>query len=244
MYCVDLGFIRRDQVSPAVQKRKIIRWILLVLITMNLLSSCKSLPEVQHPPEHVPAEGGEYLTASWYGPDFHGRPTASGERFNMHALTCAHKTLKFGTRLRVTNPDNGRSVMVTVNDRGPFVRGRDLDLSHGAAKAIGLIEKGVGQVWVEYLGRDMVYVKSVPTVPPVSSGIFTIQVGSFLEPSNAFRLKQGLEITYREVEVRRAVVRGKLFYRVRVGAFNDYNDAVSLAERLADEGYSVLITAR
>lgn len=213
-------------------------------MALLLFYSCKSLPELQYPPEHIPGEGGEYLTASWYGPDFHGRPTASGERFNMHALTCAHKTLKFGTRLMVTNPDNGRSVIVTVNDRGPFVRGRDLDLSYGSAKAIGLIEKGVGRVRVEYLSRDMVYVKSVSAAPPVAWGIFTIQVGSFLESSNAFRLKRGLEIAYRDVEVAPAMVRGQKFYRVRVGVFNDYNGAISLAERLADEGYSVLITAR
>jgi rare lipoprotein A len=69
----------------------------------------------------------------------------------MYAMTCAHKTLKFGTKLRVTNPDNNKSVIVTVNDRGPFIRGRDLDLSYGAAKEIGLMEKGVGRVKIEYV---------------------------------------------------------------------------------------------
>ena len=87
--------------------------------------------------------------ASWYGKKFNGRLTASGKRFNMHAMTCAHKTLKFGTKLRVTNPDNNKSVIVVVNDRGPFIRGRDLDLSYGAAKKIGMVKKGVGRVKIE-----------------------------------------------------------------------------------------------
>jgi rare lipoprotein A len=76
--------------------------------------------------------------ASWYGPGFHGRRTASGERFNTHALTAAHKTLPFGTCVRVTNKNTGRSVVVRVNDRGPFVAGRVIDLSRAAANAIGM----------------------------------------------------------------------------------------------------------
>lgn len=86
-------------------------------------------------------------TASWYGPGFHGRATASGERFDQNALTAAHKTLPFGTRLRVSL--NGRSVVVRVNDRGPFIAGRTLDLSYGAARQIGLVAAGVARVQVE-----------------------------------------------------------------------------------------------
>ena len=89
------------------------------------------------------------MWASWYGHKFNGRLTASGERFDMYAMTCAHKTLKFGSKLRVTNPDNNKSVIVTVNDRGPFIRGRDLDLSYGAAKKIGIVKKGVARVKME-----------------------------------------------------------------------------------------------
>lgn len=89
--------------------------------------------------------------ASWYGPKFHGRPTASGEVYDMNGLTAAHRSLPFGTRLRVTLPASGRSVVVEVNDRGPFIRGRDLDLSYGAARAIGLLEQGVARVHVQRL---------------------------------------------------------------------------------------------
>ncbi|MEP3051448.1 MAG: septal ring lytic transglycosylase RlpA family protein [Erythrobacter sp.] len=84
--------------------------------------------------------------ASYYGRRFHGRLTANGERFNMRALTAAHKTLPFGTRVRVTNPRNGRSVTVRINDRGPFIRGREIDLSRAAAERIGMISSGHARV--------------------------------------------------------------------------------------------------
>ena len=87
--------------------------------------------------------------ASYYGRKFHGRRTASGVRYDMHALTCAHRTAPFGTRLRVTDLETGRSVVVTVNDRGPFVRGRVVDVSLGAARALGIVERGVVRVRVE-----------------------------------------------------------------------------------------------
>jgi rare lipoprotein A len=89
------------------------------------------------------------VTASWYGPGFHGRKTASGERFNQNAMTAAHKTLKFGTLVRVTH--KGRSVTVRINDRGPFIKGRSLDLSKGAARAIGC--KGTCVVNMQVVGH-------------------------------------------------------------------------------------------
>jgi len=91
------------------------------------------------------------MTASFYGEEFHGRQTSSGEIFDMYEYTAAHKTLPFGTRLKVTNLANGRSVIVVVNDRGPFIPGRDLDLSYGAARKIGLVGMGVGKVKVRIL---------------------------------------------------------------------------------------------
>jgi rare lipoprotein A len=87
--------------------------------------------------------------ASWYGPGFAGRPTASGEKFDPNDMTCAHPKLKFGTRVRVTNLDNGKSVVVRVNDRGPFAKGRVIDLSKEAAKRLDFIDKGVARVKVE-----------------------------------------------------------------------------------------------
>lgn len=95
------------------------------------------------------AEAGQRGAASWYGPGFHGRKTASGERFNTHAFTAAHKTLPFGTRVRVTNEKTGRAVVVRINDRGPYAHGRLIDLSQASARAIGL--GGVGTVSLSQL---------------------------------------------------------------------------------------------
>lgn len=89
--------------------------------------------------------------ASWYGGKFHGRRTANGERFDMNEMTAAHRSLPFGTRVRVTNERNGRSVVVRINDRGPFVDNRIIDLSRGAAAAVGMVRTGVAPVRVEVL---------------------------------------------------------------------------------------------
>ena len=88
------------------------------------------------------------MTASWYGPRFHGKLTANGEQYNQMALTAAHKSLPFGTVLQVTNLKNGKSVIVRINDRGPFIEGRDLDLSKGTALNLGMIDRGVIKVKV------------------------------------------------------------------------------------------------
>lgn len=89
------------------------------------------------------------MTASWYGPRFHGKLTANGEIYNQMAFTAAHKSFKFGTLLKLTNPKNGKSVIVRINDRGPYIGGRQLDLSKGAAIALGIIKRGVLKLKVE-----------------------------------------------------------------------------------------------
>ena len=215
----------------------------IIIVGLVLLVSCAKSPRIPKA-DYRHKSGGEYVTASWYGKKFHGRPTSSGERYDMYGLTAAHKTMKFGTKLRVTNPDTDQSVEVTVTDRGPFIRGRDLDLSYGAAKRIGHLEKGVGKVWIEHLGRDTKYVKRVPFVSPEFSGALTVQVGSFTKQENAKRLKQGLEIKYDNVHITTVQLQGKKFYRVKVGKFNSGENAYSTAEKLADEGYTAFITSR
>ena len=96
----------------------------------------------------IPSSAAGTMLASWYGPGFHGRTTANGERYDMHGLTAAHKTLPFGTKLRVCY---NSCVDVRINDRGPFIGARELDLSYGAAQAIGLVSPGVANVEVTYL---------------------------------------------------------------------------------------------
>jgi len=95
--------------------------------------------------------GPQVVTASWYGKEYQNRPTASAERFNMYKNTLAHKTLPLGKMVRLVNPENGKAAVGKINDRGPFVKGRDVDLSYGLADELGLVEKGVGKLIMEIL---------------------------------------------------------------------------------------------
>ena len=106
--------------------------------------------EIEEEPEVATRSLGQGV-ASYYGKRFHGRRTANGERFDMNAMTAAHKTLPFGSRVEVTNPSNGKSVTVRINDRGPFTRGRTIDLSRAAAQAIGIVSRGHGTVQLALL---------------------------------------------------------------------------------------------
>jgi rare lipoprotein A len=128
-------------------------------LALALAGACAHGPQRDDPRGEAPVprsgtqrrEAGEVGLASFYGHRFHGRTTASGARYDMHALTCAHPSAPFGARLKVTELDGGRSVVVTVNDRGPFVRGRVVDLSLAAARALGIVERGLARVRVERL---------------------------------------------------------------------------------------------
>ncbi|MBF0564767.1 MAG: septal ring lytic transglycosylase RlpA family protein [Nitrospirae bacterium] len=182
------------------------------------------------------------MIASWYGTDFNGKPTASGERYDMYSYSAAHKYLPFGTIIKVTNPSTGISARVVVNDRGPFVAGRDIDLSYQAAKDIGLVRSGVGVINVEYLGRDNKYVKYIRVSDQVAKGLYTIQIASFEDQQNAERMKKSLELGYQTVYIRLAKVNGKTFYRVRVGKFGGKQKAIERAQKLADEGYDTFVT--
>ena len=128
---------------------------LVVAITMFGCST-QPAPQTQYtlpPPSQSVRPPGKLEVASWYGPGFVGHVTSDGEVFNPNQLTAASKTLPLGSRVRVTNPENGRSVVVRINDRGPYVKGRNLDLSHSAAQKIGLCAEGVGHVRVRVLHR-------------------------------------------------------------------------------------------
>jgi rare lipoprotein A len=181
-----------------------------------------------------------YAVASWYGPDFHGKPTASGEIFDMNAFTCAHREYPFGTMLKITYLSNDRTTNCLVNDRGPFVDGRDIDLSYATAKDLGLLPAGTGAVRIECVGRDNSYKKEVRDISNAS--LVTIQVGSFKEFANASRLKMSLDLKYGNTYIAEGNINGNKYYRVRIGAFGIRGDALHLAEVLADEGYDTLIT--
>ena len=204
----------------------------VLFFVVLFFSACSSARyETQHEPNVV--------VASWYGPDFQGKPTASGEKFDMHALTCAHREYPFGTVLKVTNIAGGKSVRCVVNDRGPFVPGRDIDLSYAAARKIGLTS--TGPVQVEYLERDMKYAQEVRYASADWRGPFTVQVGAFVEQDSARRLKEGLDLKYKDVYIIDTVVNKTMFYRVRIGKFPGRTAAASLAKSLAEEGYTPVV---
>ena len=130
--------------------------ILTTLFTSNLHAKDKNILAykdrgINYYPKYVRKGHIKIGKASWYGKPFHGRLTANGERYNMYGMTAAHRTYAMGTRLKITNLANKRSVKVRVNDRGPFYSSRKIDLSYGAAKKLGMIHKGVGRVKIEVL---------------------------------------------------------------------------------------------
>jgi rare lipoprotein A len=159
--------------------------------------------------------------ASWYGRPYHGRPTASGEIYNMYDMTAAHRTLPFGTRVNVHDLENGHEVTVRINDRGPFVEGRIIDLSYAAAQAMHM--PSIAQVRLEILGLG-----EGGLVP----GTFAVQVGAFRDQSNAERLKVRIESQFGPVIIQDFDRGDGLFYRVRVGHESTEDAARSLAESL------------
>lgn len=159
--------------------------------------------------------------ASWYGPDFHGKKTANGETYDMHAFTAAHTILPLGTCVRVTNLDNGKEVVVRITDRGPFVKRRIIDLSYAAAKAIGIVSKGTGRV-------------EVLAMPPLKTGKgYALQVGSFSTRSNAEALVQTLSRHHDHV----SLFAENGLYKVRLGRFPTRDVAEKAKSDLSLNGY-------
>ncbi len=209
-------------------------------------------------------------TASWYGPGFHGKKTASGEIFDMTDLTAAHKDLPMGTTCIVTNLANKKSVTVRINDRGPFVKDRVIDLSYAAAKVVGMIETGTAPVRVEVLagGEEITpepvaapaavetpieteTIASAPVTPgtaaspPADTGVmYTIQVGSFSAKANADTLLKALSTSYSDVYIEEFSTTESTYWRVRVGKFPTREDAERKAADLIGSGYSVFITPK
>ncbi|MBF0319070.1 MAG: septal ring lytic transglycosylase RlpA family protein [Nitrospirae bacterium] len=181
------------------------------------------------------------MVASWYGPDFHGKLTASGEVYDMYAMTAAHKTLPFGTILKLTNPESGASATVTITDRGPFIPGRDIDLSYSAARELGVVAPGTLTLMVQYLSRDMKYAKYI-RVSEMPGSAYTIQIASFEDKQAAERLKGALDASYAGVFIKQASVNGKTVYRVRLGRYAEKDKAIAYAKLLANEGYDTFVT--
>jgi rare lipoprotein A len=166
--------------------------------------------------------------ASWYGPGFHGKPTASGEIYDMHALTAAHRTLPIGTMIEVRNLENGRTTIARVNDRGPHKRGRIVDLSLGAAEALGLEQAGLARVRLTVVAR--------PGSPRLPAG-YWVQVGAFQQEENARALLVDLERTYPGTAIR--VESG--WFQVRVPSGEKKRRAQALRRDLERAGFETVL---
>jgi len=182
--------------------------------------------------------------ASWYGKKFHGRKTANGERYNMYGISAAHKTLPLGTWVRVENVDNGRKLDIRLNDRGPFVHGRIIDLSYGAAKKLGVVGPGTANVKLTTLGSRVTDSPAEGSKPPVyqpvdwNKGRFTFQVGAFSDPQNAKRYKTKLSSQYKNAHIKPYYHpdHGKL-YGVRIGLATSYKQALEYKTALRQKGF-------
>jgi len=183
--------------------------------------------------------------ASWYGKQFHEKKTANGETYNMYAMTAAHKTLPFGTMVEVKNIENNITTIVRINDRGPFCRGRIIDLSHSAAKQIDMIQNGTAAVEITALGTDDEVLKTPDKTTPDSlyfTGDFTIQVGAFGNPDNAEVLKSSLEKISDNIHIAPIEKNSQTFYRVRVGRFISLKQAQEMEQHLIKNGFENVYT--
>ena len=176
--------------------------------------------------------------ASWYGAAFHGKTTANGETYNMHAATAAHKTLPLGTYVLVRSLDSGKKTVVRINDRGPFVRGRIIDLSYKAAKEIDMIGPGTAFVRIAAMEKGRFEKESAQADhEDFHTGDFTVQVGAFVHKNLAERLRDKLGGFDAPVFITTASRDGKLFYRVRMGRYTSLEAAEKAQARLIRNGY-------
>jgi rare lipoprotein A len=237
-------------------KSRIIRCLPAIVTLLFFVSSCAtSEPPPQKPagyPKPYKVFGKWYQPlpdskgfrqrgiASWYGKDFHGKKTSNGEIYDMYAMTAAHKTLPLGTYVRVHNLENNRELEVRINDRGPFVRGRIIDLSYTAAKELGLVGPGTAKVEIVALGTPAVTAGGTGRTfvqEDYYTGNFTFQIGAFANRENAERLKRKLDEQYKNAHITLYDRGDRIFYRVRVGAFKTLEDAVLNEAILIQDGY-------
>lgn len=247
-----------DSAAPAAESSKKPPYILVFLFFLSIvLSGCAgkepSRKSVYYPSGKIPATQRPYQIdgiwyhpipdaegyrekgiASWYGPGFHGKKTSNGETYDMYAMTAAHKTLPMGTHLEVINLDNGKKTAVRINDRGPFVRKRIIDLSYTAARSIGI--SGLGNVEIHSLGMDKPPPKGRGPVD-FNIGNFSVQVGAFQNRSNAERLRNKLSGLYGHAHVTRYDRGDMIFYRVRVGRYTKLQDAEKAEKMFVKAGY-------
>src|SRR5437867_836595 len=196
-------------------------------VVVSLVAGCAPLRTGPPAPPPV-VDGLQVGVASWYGPGFHGNRTANGDIYDQYELTAAHPSLPLGTRVMVTNLENGRAVQVRINDRGPFVGGRAIDLSYAAARTIGMVGPGTVRVRVEVLGSATL-VAAAPAAAPVTApprrpspppptGSYTVEVAALSDPDKAAHLRQVLARRFPDAFVT-PLGTSSHYYRVRIGPY-------------------------
>ena len=204
-------------------RRSTLRAVALLCLVVAL-ASCTS--GGKKPMQSVERGWKQSGVASWYGAYFHGRRTANGEIYDMYGMTAAHKRLPFDTLVEVSNLDNGKKTQVRINDRGPFVRGRIIDLTHTAADRIGMIGPGTAKVRIRVLGQA-----------DVGDRRYFIQVGAFSDAQTARDMERDLASRYPKVRVESE---GGL-HRVLVGRYRKRGQAQKVANQLARDGYDTVV---
>jgi rare lipoprotein A len=178
--------------------------------------------------------------ASWYGKKFHGRRTSNGETYDMYAMTAAHKTLPLPAYVRVRNLSNGKSVIVRVNDRGPFHDNRLIDLSYAAAAKLGILGTGTGIVELEGVGAGeppAAVTARAPELPAAAAPKLYLQVGAFTSRDNAENLKERLaRADLQPVNIQLAQLDAATLYRVRIGPLDNVDESDRLAARVQAQG--------
>lgn len=213
------------------------RALAVVLSVVFLSAACAvrevpMAPVVSLPAASTPVPGELYREtgiASWYGRELHGRKTASGETFDMFGISAAHRILPLGATIRVTNLENFKSIQVRVNDRGPFVGNRVLDLSYGAAKELGFVAQGTMRVKIETL--DVIQ----------DSAHYTVQAAIFSEEENARMLKDRLSKKYEVITIVPFETNVSRLYRVRIGSYATEERAEVIAGKLTLEGLEPIV---
>lgn len=206
------------------------RTLLVLAVAAVALGGCAhkkratQLPRAPHQPVVVKPGQTEEGVASWYGHPYHGRAAADGEIYDMEKMTAAHRTLPFNTWVRVYDLDNSKTTEVRIIDRGPFVGGRIIDLSHAAARELEMIGPGVARVRIEVI-------RTPPDAPP---GLYAVQVGAFRERANAERLRSSMEARYGTARLLQRP-ENPAIWRVLVGAETTEEGANRLAERIRQE---------
>ncbi|MGE3536546.1 MAG: septal ring lytic transglycosylase RlpA family protein [Candidatus Tectimicrobiota bacterium] len=258
------------------------------LLVASLLSSCTGVhgpmtfpvaeePQAERPQAEAPQAAlsrmefeqpvrVQYGVASWYGRAFHGRPTASGEVYDMHQSTAAHRKVPLGTYAVVTNLENGQATRVRINDRGPFSRGRIMDLSYGAARQIDMVRRGSARVKVEFLAsnaaaapvlsRPVLAVWQQVAPEPVPAQIpsptvtlepglqpYAVQAGAYQAVANAERAQKILAEVHPQVWITQASEHDSRFHRVRLGPFQDRSQADRIVRAVKARGYAAAVVA-